>query len=158
MSRPNSSYEPQLVNKAGETLPGDEIEALDFDRAVADLASLNGSYAVTIQPGQDVRELLPFIEHIARFDIAFPGYRDGRGYSSARILREAGFTGAIRAVGDVLRDQLFYMLRCGFDEFLIKDAVPSEAIRAAARRYATTYQSAADSAAPAWALRHLVTV
>ncbi|HWU48794.1 MAG TPA: DUF934 domain-containing protein [Asticcacaulis sp.] len=156
MSRPNSSYEPQLVNRAGETLTGDEIETLDFDRAVEELDGLNGSYAVAIQPGQDVRALLPFIDHIARFDIAFPGYRDGRGYSSARILREAGFTGAIRAVGDVLRDQLFYMLRCGFDEFLIKDAAPPEAIRAAAQRYATTYQSAADAAAPVWALRHRI--
>ncbi|MGN6424117.1 MAG: DUF934 domain-containing protein [Asticcacaulis sp.] len=158
MSRPNSSYEPQLVNRAGDPLPAGEIETLDFDRAVTELDGLNGSYAVTIQPGQNVRELLPFVEHIARFDIAFPGYRDGRGYSSARILREAGFTGAIRAVGDVLRDQLFYMLRCGFDEFLIKDAAPSEAIRAAAQRYATTYQSAADAALPVWALRHPVTV
>jgi uncharacterized protein (DUF934 family) len=157
MSRPNSSYEPGLVNRAGDTLADDGIEILDFDRAVTELAALNGSYAVTIQPGQDVRELLPFVAHIARFDIAFPGYRDGRGYSSARILREAGFTGAIRAVGDVLRDQLFYMLRCGFDEFLIKDATPSEAITSAAQRYATTYQSAADSALPVWALRHPVT-
>ena len=156
MSQPNSSYEPGLVNKAGDLLPVGEIETLDFDRAVTELATLNGSYAVTIQPGQDVRALLPFIDHIARFDIAFPGYRDGRGYSSARILREAGFTGAIRAVGDVLRDQLFYMLRCGFDEFLIKDKTPSEAIISAAKRYATTYQSAADAAAPAWALRHRI--
>jgi uncharacterized protein (DUF934 family) len=156
MSRPNSSYEPQLVNKAGDLLPVGEIETLDFDRAVAELDSLNGSYAVTVMPGQDVRALLPFIDHIARFDIAFPGYRDGRGYSSARIVREAGFAGAIRAVGDVLRDQLFYMLRCGFDEFLIKDKTPSEAIIGAAKRYATTYQSAADAAAPAWALRHRI--
>ncbi len=44
-------------------------------------------------------------------------FRDGRGYSSARILREAGYTGELRAVGDVLVDQIFLMRRCGFDSF-----------------------------------------
>lgn len=154
MSQPNSSYDPKLVNRAGDVLTADEIETLDFDQALELLPTRNGNYAVLIAPGQDVRALLPYAEHIARFDIAFPGYRDGRGYSSARILREAGFAGPIRAVGDVLRDQLFYMLRCGFDEFLLKDKTPSEAIIAAAQRYSTTYQSAADTARPVWALRH----
>ena len=109
--------------------------------------------AQMVEPAQDVRELLPYLEHIARFDIVFPGYRDGRGYSSARILRDAGYTGVLRAVGDVLRDQVFIMLRCGFDEFLLKDRTPSEAVVAAAKRYSVTYQSAADAATPVWALR-----
>ncbi|HEX7798731.1 MAG TPA: DUF934 domain-containing protein [Asticcacaulis sp.] len=153
MSRPNSSYEPQLVNRAGDVLGDDGIETLDFERAVSELPTLNGSCAVRVEPAQDVRELLPYLEHIARFDIVFPGYRDGRGYSSARILRDAGYKGALRAVGDVLRDQVFIMLRCGFDEFLLKDRTPSETVVAAAKRYSVTYQSAADAATPVWALR-----
>jgi len=154
MSQPNSSYEPGLVNRAGEALAPDGVEVLDFARAAGELPLRNGVYAVSILPGEDVRALLPYADHIARFEIAFPGYRDGRGYSSARILREEGFTGSIRAVGDVLRDQLFYMLRCGFNEFLVKDKDPSGAVTSAAKRFSTTYQSAADAALPAWALRH----
>ena len=153
MSTPNSAAEPQLVGRDGETVADDGITALDFAEAAATLAERNGLYAVRINPGEDVRALLTFTDHIVRFDVAFPGYRDGRGYSTARILREAGFTGPIRAVGDVLRDQVLLMLRCGFDQFLLKDRDPKTAMQAAAVKFTTVYQSAADSALPAWELR-----
>ena len=52
--------------------------------------------------GEDVRALLPFLDRLALVEISFPSFRDGRGYSAARILREAGYTGELRAVGDVL--------------------------------------------------------
>ncbi len=153
MSQPNSAAEPRLVGRQGESLAGDDLEVLDFTQAIETLAGLNGRYGVRINPGEDARALIPYTDHIARFEVAFPGYRDGRGYSTARILREAGYTGAIRAVGDVLRDQVLLMLRCGFDEFLLKDRDPSEAMRQAAARFTTVYQSAADALEPAWALR-----
>ncbi len=167
MSQPNSSFEPALVTREGEIIPNgwqlladedttgvDGPYVLSFDRALRDLDGLNGHYGVRVTPGNDVRLLEPFLDKITLIEVAFPGFRDGRGYSTARILREAGYTGAIRAVGDVLRDQLFYMLRCGFDEFLVKDKDPAGAITSAAKRFSTTYQSAADSARPTWALRH----
>lgn len=153
MSTPNSAAEPRLVGRLGEDLADDGFTVLDYAEAVATLDGLNGLYAVKILPGEDVRALLPRTDHIARFDVAFPGYRDGRGYSTARILRENGYAGAIRAVGDVLRDQVLLMLRCGFDEFVLKDANPAEAMGRAAARFTTVYQSAADSALPAWELR-----
>lgn len=173
--RANSSFEPQLVTRDGEVIPNgwqllaDEEEAslgmtgdgpyvLGFDRALKDLDGLNGHYGVRVLPGDDVRLLEPFLDKITLIEVAFPGYRDGRGYSTARILREdLAYIGSVRAVGDVLRDQLFFMLRCGFDEFLIKDKDPSEALRSAAKRFSTVYQGAADANRPAWALRHGVT-
>ena len=167
MSQPNSAYDPVLVNLTGDVIPdgwqllgdddhpsADGVHVFAFDRALRELDGLNGSYGVRVLPGDDARLLLPFIDRIALVEVAFPGFRDGRGYSTARILREAGYTGLLRATGDVLRDQLFYMMRCGFDEFLIKDADPASAIASAAKRFTTTYQGAADSAQPAWALRH----
>ncbi len=168
LPKPNSSYEVQLVTRNGDVIPNgwrlladDETHGADgpvvlgFDRALRDLDALNGHYAVRVNPADDVRLLEPFLDKITLVEVAFPGYRDGRGYSTARILREdLGFTGAVRAVGDVLRDQLFYMLRCGFDEFLVKDKDPAGAIADATQRFTTTYQGAADSARPAWALRH----
>ncbi len=153
MSTPNSAAEPRLVDRAGHDIADDGVTALDYAEAVETLVGLNGQYAVRINPGEDVRVLIPYTDHIARFDVTFPGYRDGRGYSTARILREAGFAGPIRAVGDVLRDQVLLMLRCGFDEFLLKDRDPKAAMQAAAHKFTTVYQSAADSAVPAWELR-----
>lgn len=165
---PNSSAEPALVTRQGETVPNgwrlladEETHGVDgpyvlgFERALNELDGLNGHYGVRILPGQDVRLLEPFLDKITLIEVAFPGYRDGRGYSTARILRDdLGYTGVIRAVGDVLRDQLFIMMRCGFDEFLLKDKDPAGAIAAASQRFSMAYQSAADSARPAWAIRH----
>ena len=59
-----------------------------------------------IEPGDDARELLPHLDRSGLVEVNFPVFGDGRGYSSARILREAGYTGELRAVGDVLVDQL----------------------------------------------------
>lgn len=168
MSRPNSSYEPQLVTRDGDIIPdgwtlladedttgADGPYILSFDRALRTLDGLNGHYGVRVLSADDVRLLAPFLDKITLVEVAFPGYRDGRGYSTARILRQdLGYGGVIRAVGDVLRDQLFLMLRCGFDEFVVKDSDPAGAIAAAKARFSTAYQSAADERQPVWALRH----
>ncbi len=73
--------------------------------------------AVRIEPGDDARELLPHLGRLALVEVNFPAFGDGRGYSPARILREAGYERELRAVGDVLVDQLAYMRRRGFDAF-----------------------------------------
>ena len=61
--------------------------------------------------------LLPHLDRVRLVEVDFPTFRDGRGFSAARILREAGYTGEIKATGDVLVDLLFFMRRCGFDSF-----------------------------------------
>ena len=62
--------------------------------------------------------------------VNFPAFTDGRGFSSARALRARyGYKGEIRAIGDVLRDQLFFMRRCGFDAYAIRaDRSPEDAL------------------------------
>ena len=107
-----------------------------------------------IEPGGDARELLAHLDRLARVDIAFPAFTDGRGYSAARILREAGFAGELRAVGDVLVDQLAYMRRCGFDAFAPDAPIDMADAEAAFARFPEVYQSAADPRTPIWALRH----
>jgi uncharacterized protein (DUF934 family) len=72
---------------------------------------------------------------LARFDVIavrFASATDGRGYSLARLLRERhGYRGELRAIGDVLRDQLFYLSRCGFDTFALRaDQNPGQALSA----------------------------
>lgn len=110
--------------------------------------------AVRIEPGDDARELLGHLDRIRLVEVNFPTYGDGRGYSAARILREAGYTGEIRAVGDVLIDQLSHMRRCGFDSFAPEKALDIADAEAAFARWPEVYQPAADGRAPIWSLRH----
>ena len=110
--------------------------------------------AVRLEAGEDARALLPNLDRIALVEVSFPSFRDGRGYSAARILREAGYTGELRAQGDVLVDQIPLMRRCGFDSFAPQAPIDIDVLRASLERYDTPYQKAADGAVPVWKLRH----
>ncbi|MFB0613583.1 DUF934 domain-containing protein [Aurantiacibacter poecillastricola] len=110
--------------------------------------------AVRIEPGDDARDLLPHLARLRLVEVNFPSYTDGRGYSAARLLREHGYTGELRAVGDVLVDQLRYMRRCGFDAFAPERPLDEADAAAALERYDHVYQAAADEAVPIWNLRH----
>jgi uncharacterized protein (DUF934 family) len=118
------------------------------------LAGQSNAIAVRIETGDDARELIPHLDRLALVEVAFPTFRDGRGYSTARVLREAGYTGELRAEGDVLLDQVPLMRRCGFDSFAPEKAIDRSAAEAAIARYAYVYQRAADDAVPVWRLRH----
>jgi uncharacterized protein (DUF934 family) len=86
--------------------------------------------------------------------IEFPTFRDGRGYSTARLLRERwGFAGELRAVGNVLRDQLLFMHRCGFDAYEIAHPDAAQVWRKAIGEFTVFYQRATDDSVPATLLR-----
>jgi uncharacterized protein (DUF934 family) len=110
--------------------------------------------AVRLEAGEDARALLPFLDRLQMIEIAFPKFRDGRGYSAARILREAGYTGELRAQGDVLIDQVVFLRRCGFDTLASEAPLDQDAVAATLARYPFEYQKAADPLSPVWALRH----
>jgi len=110
--------------------------------------------AVRVEAGEDARLLIPHLDRLALVEVDFPRFRDGRGYSSARILREAGYTGELRAAGDVLVDQMLFMRRCGFDSFAPYAPIDEAVLEAALARYDYVYQPAADDAVPVWKLRH----
>lgn len=110
--------------------------------------------AVRLESDEDARKLIPQLGQLALIEIAFPKFRDGRGYSAARILREAGYAGELRAAGDVLVDQIPLMRRCGFDSFAPDAAIDPDALARALGRYDHVYQKAADGRSPVWALRH----
>ncbi len=110
--------------------------------------------AVRIESGEDARILLPYLDRLALVEVSFPKFRDGRGYSTGRILREAGYTGELRAQGDVLVDQIPLMRRCGFDSFAPEAPVDQAVLEASLARYEFHYQAAADPAVPVWKRRH----
>jgi uncharacterized protein (DUF934 family) len=121
--------------------------------SLADFAGSNAT-AVRIEPGEDARVLIPHLDRLTLVEVAFPKFRDGRGYSSARILREAGYAGALRAQGDVLVDQIAFMKRCGFDSFAPDAPLNKADVDAAYSRFDDVYQRAADARVPVWKLRH----
>jgi uncharacterized protein (DUF934 family) len=95
------------------------------------------------------------LQHFAVVALEFPKFRDGRAYSYARLLRERyGFKGELRAVGEVLLEQLFFMLRTGFDAFDIQGADPLKDYRTALADFSVWYQPAADGRPTAMQLRH----
>lgn len=74
--------------------------------------------------------------------IHFPKLTDGRGYSTARLLRERyGYKGELRAIGDVQRDQLLFLSRCGFDAFALKEGRDPEAALGAFSEFSEAYQA-----------------
>lgn len=77
-------------------------------------------FGVLVKPADDVSRLEPYLYRLALIAVAFPAFNDGRGFSHASLLRERlGYANELRAVGDVLIDQVPLMLRCGFDSFSV---------------------------------------
>jgi uncharacterized protein (DUF934 family) len=94
------------------------------------------------------------LARIALVALAFPKFRDGRAFSAARVLRERlGFTGEVRAVGDVFVELAPFMIRCGFDAFAPTDGSADERWTAAGQRFRHVYQRAADAREPAFSER-----
>ncbi|MDB4955691.1 MAG: Oxidoreductase in sulfite reduction [Myxococcales bacterium] len=97
---------------------------------------------------------IPDLARLALIAIEFPRFSEGRGYSIARQLRDRyKFVGELRAVGWVLRDQLFYMERCGFNGFELKPGKPLESALEAFGEFSATYQAAADEKRPIYRRR-----
>ncbi|PLW77554.1 DUF934 domain-containing protein [Cohaesibacter celericrescens] len=82
--------------------------------------NLPQAFGVVVGAEDDVAELAPYLDKIAVIDVSFPGFGDGRSFSSARLLKERfGFNGEIRAVGNYILDQMPFLVRCGVDSFVI---------------------------------------
>lgn len=113
------------------------------------LKARDGGLGIWLDSNEQVEEIADDFEHFQVIALNFPKFTDGRHYSSARLLRERyGYKGEIRAIGDVLRDQLFYMRRCGFDAFAIRaDRDPEDALQSL-KDFSVRYQAAVDERLP----------
>jgi len=120
----------------------------------ADFTAGSNAAAVRIEPGDDARVLVPHLGQIQLIEVNFPSFGDGRGYSAAQIVREAGYTGELRATGDVLADQFVFLRRCGFDSFAPDKPLDPQEIEAAEGFFPHVYQTSSDGVAAIWALRH----
>lgn len=110
-----------------------------------------GSISALLQPDDDALALAPHLATLTDIAIVFSVFTDGRGYSQAAQLRKRlGYKGRLRAVGDVLVDQVNYMARAGFDEIELRDDQSLEAARKALTQFSAHYQAAQDDSVPVW--------
>jgi len=121
------------------------------------LAARTGRLGIRLRPDQPPRLIAEDLERFGLVALEFPAFKDGRAYSHARVLRQRyGFTGEIRATGDVLRDQLLFMARCGVDAFEVADDISPADWTEALVEFSVFYQPAADTRIPVYELRHAV--
>lgn len=136
----------QLLNADGG-LPtsGDWIVPLArWQEQRAQLLQRKGRNGVILENTEDPHALAGDFDKLAVIAVRFPKFTDGRGYSIARLLRRLGWKGELRAVGDVLRDQLFFMARCGFDAFVLRDDQDPQVCLSAFNDFSAPYQPAVD--------------
>ena len=139
-----------------EDLPhGDVIVSLArFQSEGEGLLSEGRRVGVRLRAEDEVEALAYDLPRLAVVALEFPKYRDGRAYTNARLVRDRfGFTGQVRAVGDVLREQAMFMVRVGFDAFEPADGSSANEWQAAVRRYRHVYQRSTDGRAPAFVER-----
>ena len=104
---------------------------------------------VRLDSGADLNEISDHLDKFSVIALEFPAFRDGRGYSLARRLREhLGYKGEIRAVGNVLRDQVEYMSRVGINAFEIDSSQEIEDALNAFDDISIKYQASSDEAQP----------
>jgi uncharacterized protein (DUF934 family) len=108
-----------------------------------------GEVAVSLAPTFRVEDIAQDVQRFALIAVEFPKFIDGRGYSTARLLRERyAYRGELRAVGNIGRDQLFYLKRVGFDAFLIPPGQDAAAALQSLNDFPEVYQGAVDQPLP----------
>ena len=108
-----------------------------------------GETSIWLESDENVNNIGEDLLQFSIVALNFPVFSDGRSYTNARELRNKfGYQGEIRAIGDVLRDQLFYMARCGFDAFQIRYDQDPDLCIAAFKDFDTGYQSSIDEPNP----------
>lgn len=141
-----------------DNIPENGDVLVDFaiwaDVAASLSAQRSGKLGIKVPGDIEPEDLAPLLSKLDMIAIDFPVFRDGRGYSLARILRgNMHFEGEIRACGDVLRDQLFYLQRCGFNSFEPREDRCIEDALNGLQDFSVTYQADATEKRPIYRRR-----
>lgn len=109
---------------------------------------LGGNTAPWIESGEEFEEHLEELLKASLIALNFPTFMDGRNFSTAEVLRRHGFGGELRAIGNLIQDQLFFLKRCGFDSIQLREGTDLEAALASLQDFSVNYQTSADTEAP----------
>jgi uncharacterized protein (DUF934 family) len=132
----------QVLSLAEATADDDIIVPLPVLLEAPDrVLNHSGRVGVWVEPDEEFEALVPYLPRLALVAVYFPVFTDGRGYSIARLLREKyHYRGEIRAVGDVFRDTLFYLARCGFNAFALRPGETTENAVKGLNDFSSVYQ------------------
>lgn len=124
-------------------LPLTVLKSLDSD-------TVDGTHlGVVLNPDDDIEELRTYIRKLTVIALKFDQFMDGRSFSQARQLRDnLDFTGEIRATGQFMQDQLYYLSRCGVDAFDLPEGITPESAVARLKDFSENYQAACDEPQP----------
>ena len=141
---PKDATLDQLTNTGDIIVP----LALWLEHAHA-LKARDGRLGVWLDSDEEAESIADDLKHFAVIALNFPVFSDGRNYSNARLLRDRyAYKGELRAIGDVLRDQLFYMHRCGFDAYALREDHDAHEALASLQDFSVVYQAATDQPLP----------
>ncbi len=116
-----------------------------------------GRLGVWLDSHEEPAAIAGDLDRFALVAVNFPTFGDGRGYSIARLLRERhGYKGELRAIGEVVRDHLFFMASCGFDAFLLRDDQDPEEALTAFGDFSDAYQASVERPLPLFRRRFLI--
>lgn len=150
--------DPFTPVSAGETLPASGAVLVDLETWQAlrgELIARDAPVGVRLASDQSPDLIADDLDDLELVALEFPVFRDGRAYSYARILRDRyAFKGEVRAVGEVLMEQLHFMLRTGFDAFEIEGEDPLGQYRQALEDFSVWYQPTGDGRETATQQRH----
>lgn len=113
------------------------------------LKARDGGLGVWLDSDEEVESIADDLDQFQVIALNFPVFSDGRNYSNARLLRDRyQYKGEVRAIGDVLRDQLFFMQRCGFDAYALRADRNAEEALESLKDFSNCYQAATDQPLP----------
>lgn len=129
---------------------GDVIVPLALWRASRDqLIARSGRIGVWLAGDDEPAEIAMDLDRIGLIAVVFKSSTDGRGYSIGRLLRQRyNWAGELRAIGDIQRDQLFYLMRCGFDAFALREGEDVDLALKAFSDFSDFYQASVERPLP----------
>ncbi len=150
------NWERISLSDPEQALPaGDVIVPLDYWLKNRELLTRRrGRIAVCLNGDDNLADISDSLEQFELIALEFPKFTDGRSYSHARLLRDRfNYRGELRALGDTLRDQLFFMQRCGIDSYQIREDKDAQDALKGLSGFSVKYQTGADGEPPIYKLR-----
>lgn len=144
---PGTADAPTAIPQEGKVLV--HLSVWEANKAELSTRAQAGELGVYLNPEDNPEQLQGNVNVLKLIAFHFPVFKYGQGYSGAVLLRTRyGFTGDIRAFGDIWRDQFFFLARCGFTQFDIKEGKSLDEALHAFADFTIPYQTSADGSLP----------
>lgn len=143
--------DPWITLEDEQAIPAEGAVILPLAQWLENRDALAGrEIGVLVNGEDDLEQVLALNGQVELIAVQFPAFTDGRGFSIARLLRRAGYQGQLRAVGDVTRDRLAYLERCGFDALDVPEERFKDEVLNAFDEVSVRYQGGASVTRPAY--------